>query len=95
MKYVQRIARNRGALILLDGLDECGEQARRERVLGGVEELTRMLARSAASSSLPGRTPGQTAPSPSRGCTRLPTSTKTRSSSSSARGMRPCSGAGG
>jgi formylglycine-generating enzyme required for sulfatase activity len=39
MKYVQRIARNHGALILLDGLDECGDQVRRERVLGGVQEL--------------------------------------------------------
>jgi formylglycine-generating enzyme required for sulfatase activity len=39
MKYVQRMARNHGALILLDGLDECGDQVRRERVLGGVQEL--------------------------------------------------------
>ena len=36
MKYVQRIARSAGALILLDGLDECGDSARRERVLGAV-----------------------------------------------------------
>ncbi len=39
MKYVQRIARNHGALVLLDGLDECGDKARRERVLGAVNEL--------------------------------------------------------
>lgn len=41
MKYVQRIARNDGALILLDGLDECGSSATRERVLGAVHELMR------------------------------------------------------
>ena len=35
MKYVQRIARTQGALILLDGLDECGNSASRERVLEG------------------------------------------------------------
>ena len=32
MKYVERIARTHGALILLDGLDECGTGARRQRV---------------------------------------------------------------
>jgi Sulfatase-modifying factor enzyme 1 len=41
MEYVQRLARNHGALILLDGLDECGSPAARERVLAGVRELTR------------------------------------------------------
>ena len=39
MTFVQRIARTHGALILLDGLDECGNSARRERVLGAVQEL--------------------------------------------------------
>ena len=37
IKYVQRIARRHGALILLDGLDECGDEKRRGRVLGAVE----------------------------------------------------------
>ncbi|MGH8590606.1 MAG: NACHT domain-containing protein, partial [Gammaproteobacteria bacterium] len=41
MKYVQRIARTHGALILLDGLDECGQSASRERVRGAVNELMR------------------------------------------------------
>ncbi len=41
MKYVQRIARNDGALILLDGLDECGNSASRKRVLGAVHEFMR------------------------------------------------------
>ena len=41
MKYVQRIARTHGALILLDGLDECGNSTSRERVLGAVHELMR------------------------------------------------------
>jgi len=41
MDYVQRIARNQGALILLDGLDECGSAAARRRVLGAVHELMR------------------------------------------------------
>jgi formylglycine-generating enzyme required for sulfatase activity len=39
MDYVQRIARTRGALILLDGLDECGDEVRRGRVLDAVKEL--------------------------------------------------------
>jgi len=39
IKYVQRIARQTGALILLDGLDECGDKPRRERVLKGIQEL--------------------------------------------------------
>ncbi len=39
MKYVQRIAREHGALILFDGLDECGDSTRRERVLSAVKEL--------------------------------------------------------
>ena len=38
---MQRIARTQGALILLDGLDECGNSASRERVLEGVRELMR------------------------------------------------------
>ena len=32
MKYVQRIVRNNGALVLFDGLDECGDATRRKRV---------------------------------------------------------------
>lgn len=43
MKYVQRIARGHGALILLDGLDECGNEATRQRVLGAVHELMRAV----------------------------------------------------
>ncbi len=39
--YVQRIARRQGAMILLDGLDECGDAVKRGRVLAAVEELTR------------------------------------------------------
>jgi formylglycine-generating enzyme required for sulfatase activity len=39
MEYVQRLARNQGALILFDGLDECGDGARRERVLAAVRDL--------------------------------------------------------
>ncbi|HRD91378.1 MAG TPA: NACHT domain-containing protein, partial [Accumulibacter sp.] len=38
-KFVQRVARNHGALILLDGLDECGNDASRQRVVGAVREL--------------------------------------------------------
>ena len=38
---MQRIARNTGALMLLDGLDECGSGAARERVLAAVNELMR------------------------------------------------------
>ena len=41
VEYVQRIARNTGALMLLDGLDECGSGAARERVLAAVNELMR------------------------------------------------------
>ena len=41
MQYVQRIARNSGALLLLDGLDECGSRAARERVLNAVNEIRR------------------------------------------------------
>lgn len=41
MESVQRIARDTGALILLDDLDECGSPANRERVLAGVRELMR------------------------------------------------------
>ncbi|MEJ2328171.1 MAG: hypothetical protein P8Y25_15800, partial [Chromatiaceae bacterium] len=38
MEYVRRIARNSGALMLLDGLDECGSGDTRERVLAAVRE---------------------------------------------------------
>jgi formylglycine-generating enzyme required for sulfatase activity len=41
MKFVQRIARDHGALVLFDGLDECGTKDRRARVLSAVEELMR------------------------------------------------------
>ncbi len=36
MKFVQRLTREHGALVLLDGLDECGDATRRERVMGAV-----------------------------------------------------------
>ncbi len=39
MDYVQRIARQIGAMILLDGLDECSHAKKRERVLVGVREF--------------------------------------------------------
>ena len=39
MRYVERIARSTGAFILFDGLDECGDAARRARVLAAVREL--------------------------------------------------------
>jgi formylglycine-generating enzyme required for sulfatase activity len=39
MESVQRIARQTGALILLDGLDECGDANKRERVMAAVREL--------------------------------------------------------
>jgi hypothetical protein len=41
MKYVKRIARSHGALIVLDGLDECGNSANQQRVLEAVRELMR------------------------------------------------------
>ena len=41
IEYVQRIARNSGALLLLDGLDECGSSTARERVLSAVSEIMR------------------------------------------------------
>ncbi len=41
MKYVQRIVRSQGALILLDGLDECGNSETRRRVLDAVHEVIR------------------------------------------------------
>jgi formylglycine-generating enzyme required for sulfatase activity len=41
MKYVMRLARSHGAMILLDGLDECGNSATRQRVLGAVQQLMR------------------------------------------------------
>lgn len=45
MRYVQRIARDHGALILLDGLDECGSGATRQRVLSAVDEIKRAAGR--------------------------------------------------
>ena len=36
MTFVQRLARQHGALVLFDGLDECGDVARRDRVLAAV-----------------------------------------------------------
>ena len=36
MTFVQRLARRHGALVLFDGLDECGDVARRDRVLAAV-----------------------------------------------------------
>ena len=39
MKVVRQIARSHGALIVLDGLDECGDALRRQRVLHAVHEL--------------------------------------------------------
>ena len=44
LKYVKRIARQHGALILLDGLDECGTPARRDRVVKAVDEFKRTAA---------------------------------------------------
>jgi formylglycine-generating enzyme required for sulfatase activity len=41
LEYVQRIARTHGALVLLDGLDECGSGATQQRVLAAVRELMR------------------------------------------------------
>ncbi|QKS29406.1 MAG: Serine/threonine-protein kinase pkn1 [Accumulibacter sp.] len=40
-RFVQRIARDHGALIVLDGLDECGDDASRQRVVGAVRQLMR------------------------------------------------------
>ena len=39
--FVQRLARQHGALVLFDGLDECGDQARRDRVLAAVQAFMR------------------------------------------------------
>jgi len=44
LKYVQRAARQQGVLMLFDGLDECGADARRERVHSAVRELIDSLA---------------------------------------------------
>jgi formylglycine-generating enzyme required for sulfatase activity len=41
MKYIQRVARTHGALVLFDGLDECGNAARRGRVRAAVDEFMR------------------------------------------------------
>ncbi|MGB7991977.1 MAG: NACHT domain-containing protein, partial [Candidatus Methylophosphatis roskildensis] len=41
VKYLQRIARKQGALILFDGLDECGDRSMRERVQAAVGGLMR------------------------------------------------------
>lgn len=39
LKYIQHIARTHGALILFDGLDECGDSQRRARVEKAVNEF--------------------------------------------------------
>ena len=39
MKTVQRLALKHGALVLFDGLDECGDEARRQRVLAAVQKF--------------------------------------------------------
>ena len=39
IKVVQRIAREHGALVLFDGLDECGDESRRQRVLAAVQDF--------------------------------------------------------
>ncbi len=41
LDHVQQIARRHGALIVLDGLDECGSGDTRQRVLAAVDELKR------------------------------------------------------
>ncbi len=40
-EYLKRLARNQGALFLLDGLDECGDEARRKRVQAALNALVR------------------------------------------------------
>jgi formylglycine-generating enzyme required for sulfatase activity len=45
LDYLQRIARNHGALILLDGLDECGDTKTRQRVQAACDELMRSAGR--------------------------------------------------
>ena len=45
MVFVQRLAREHGALVLFDGLDECGDTARRERVMVAVQAFIRSEAR--------------------------------------------------
>ena len=42
MAHVERIAAKHGALVVFDGLDECGDEARRQRVLAGVDEFMRI-----------------------------------------------------
>ncbi len=42
--YIQRIARTRGALVLFDGLDECGDESRRERVKQAVRSFMQSAA---------------------------------------------------
>lgn len=71
MKYVHRIARDHGALILLDGLDECGDSVRRERVLGAVHELMRSAGQACrfVLTARPYAWPG--GPDPARGVYRL------------------------
>ncbi len=39
LQVVQRVAREHGALVLFDGLDECGDETRRQRVLAAVQEF--------------------------------------------------------
>ena len=45
MVFVQRLAREHGALVLFDGLDECGDAARRERVMAAVHAFMRSESR--------------------------------------------------
>ncbi|MBL8425263.1 MAG: SUMF1/EgtB/PvdO family nonheme iron enzyme [Candidatus Accumulibacter phosphatis] len=42
---IRRVARDQGALFLFDGLDECGSEAARQRVLGAVDEFMRSAGR--------------------------------------------------
>lgn len=39
MTHVERVARRQGAVVLFDGLDECGDPVRRQRVLAAVQDL--------------------------------------------------------
>lgn len=39
VRHLQRIASGHGALIVFDGLDECGTEAKRQRVIEGVQEF--------------------------------------------------------
>ncbi len=60
---LRQAAETHGALFLLDGLDEAGDEARRARVLEAVDEFTRTAgAKSAVSCSLLARMPGRKPP---------------------------------